>query len=90
MLATKLHASPKLKALVLAGLAAVTGAVTGYATTPPHGTTQWEQIGGAILVAWIASGASIIAGWTPTGAGAAIARTTSGFGLGREQLPPDR
>ncbi len=82
-LVTKESLSPRVKALVLACLSAVTGVLSGFLVTPPHGTAEWEQIAGAILVAWVTAGASFVAGWQPTGAIKTIETRTSTFGLGK-------
>ncbi len=86
-LVTKEKLSAALKSLVQALLAGVTGAVSGFVVTPPHGTAQWEQIAGAILVAWVTAGAAFIAGWVPTGAIVAIAARTARFGIGPATAP---
>jgi hypothetical protein len=69
--------SSKVKTLVTALLAGVTGALAGFLTSPPHGTGQWEQVGLAILAAWIAAGATYVGGWKPGGVAPAVARRTS-------------
>lgn len=86
-LLTKEKLSPKLKTLFQALLAGVTGAVSGFLINPPAGTSQWEQIAGAILVSWVSAGATFVTGWQPTGAVAAITKATANFGIGRRSYP---
>jgi hypothetical protein len=69
--------SSKVKTLVTALLAGITGALSGFLVSPPHGTGQWEQVGLAILVAWIAAGATYVGGWKPGGIAPAVASRTS-------------
>ena len=83
---TKDQASAKVKAVVTAGLAAVSGGLTAYLTSPPHGTAGWEQFIGTILVTWIASSAAYFFGWKPTGAAHVLAEHTASFGIGK--APP--
>ena len=81
-------ASTKLKALITAGLAAVTGALTSILTTTPHGTAQWEQIIATMLVAWIAAAAAYSFGWKVSGATSRLETATRTFGFG-PRLPAD-
>ena len=71
-----------------AGLAAISGGLTAYLTTPPVGTSGWETFTGTILVTWIASAGAYYFGWKPTGAAKAIATRTARFGIGRPETPP--
>lgn len=85
-LVTKNETSARVKAIVTAGLSAISGGLTAYLTTPPVGTSGWETFVGTILVTWIASAAAYFFGWKPTGAADALAKRTARFGVG--SVPP--
>lgn len=87
-LVTKDEASDKVKAVVTAGLAAVSGGLTAYLTKAPVGAKGWETFVGTILVTWIASSASYFFGWKPSGAANAISQRTRRWGFGRVPKPP--
>lgn len=82
-LITHESASARIKALLTALFAGVTGALAGFLITPPHGWVEWQQVVSAIAVAWITAIISYVGGWKPTGASVYVARKTARFGLGR-------
>lgn len=79
---TRETASARMKAAIAAVFSVSAGAVATVATTPPRGTSQWEQLVGTILLAWVASASAYSFGWKPTGAVKVIVRATAGFGIG--------
>ena len=86
-LVTKDEASVRVKAIVTAGLAAISGGLTAYLTRAPVGTRGWETFVGTILVTWIASSAAYFFGWKPSGASNAISQRTRRWGFGRTPKP---
>lgn len=86
---TKANASPRLKALLSAMLAALAGGLSGAYQQPPKALSQWEQIGLTILLAWVAAGVAYLTGWKPTGAARALARATARIGVGAPESTPE-
>jgi predicted membrane channel-forming protein YqfA (hemolysin III family) len=83
-------ASPKLKALLTAMLAAVAGGLSAALTTPPPNVAQWESIVLSILLAWISAAAAYFFGWKPSGASDSIQRHTASFGFGPTTPVPEQ
>lgn len=81
-LVTREHASVRLKALLTAVMAAVTGGLSGFLTAPPHGWPQWEQVISSIAVAWITAVFTYLGAYKPTGLSSYLTRRTAGFGIG--------
>lgn len=71
-----------LKAVLNAGLAAISGALTGALNANTLNGSHWEQILLTIGLAWLASVASYFGLWKPTGLSDKLSRATPNVGIG--------
>jgi hypothetical protein len=77
---TKTEASPKLKAVVLAALAALSGYLVNVVSDT--GVVEWEPVVTAMLTAAVAAWSGYQSLWKPTGVAPAVQAATAGVGIG--------
>jgi hypothetical protein len=76
---TRVHASPALKAVLNAGLSALSGVLS---TLVIDDHTNWRHVVVKVLLTWALSIATYYGLWKPTTTTATVADATKGFGIG--------